>query len=279
MVRVNRIPFAALALAALVGFAGAEDPPKKPDLDEEHRKAAEKVVNTIEVEVLVADKWAKAKRLEKPLLYYGDPTRENDRGSVWAWGDKGRPAALVELYQNVNDRTKWVYALCNTSGGKVRASLNGREWWKENASASELKDVPGAAAPAGDAAGRGRQLKALAGKFTGHEFWDPDNSRFELRRLDRPLHTYRDEDAGILDGALYTLANGTNPEIVLFVEARAGKEGAKPTWQFTTGRLAHAELHVAYDGKEVFEAPRGYKLSAADKPYWLGFITTVADKP
>ena len=113
----------------------------------------------------------------------------------------------------------------------------------------------------------------MAGKFTGHQFWDPDNSRFELRRLDRPLLTYRDEDDGILDGALYALANGTNPEILLFVEARAGKDGAKPAWQFTTGRLAHAELHMSYDGKEVFEAPRGTKLSAADKPYWLGFIT------
>jgi hypothetical protein len=282
MQQVIRIPTrAGLAVAALaVGLAAAvaADPPK-PDADEEHRRVAEKVVNAIEVEVYVADKWAKAKRIEKPLLYYGDPTRENDRGSVWAWGDKGRPAALVELYQNVNDRTKWVYALCNTSGGKLRASINGREWWKENASASELKDVPGAPAPTNDAAGRQRQLKLLAQKFTGHEFWDPNNSRFELRRLDRPLHTYRDEGTGILDGALYALANGTNPEIVLFVEARAGSADAKPVWQFAVGRLAHAELHLTYDNKEVFEAPRGDKLSGADKPYWLGFITAAAPPP
>jgi len=269
---------AATAAALLVGFAGADEPPKKPDADEEHRKVAEKVVSAIDVEVLVADKWTAAKRIEKPLLYYGDPTRENDRGSVWAWGDKGRPVAVAELYQNVDARDRWVYVLCNTSGGKLRASRNGAAWWRENESASELKDIPGAPAAAGDAAGRQRQLKALAPKFTGHEFWDPNNSRFELRRLDRPLHTYRDEDAGVLDGALYTLANGTNPEILLFVEARAGKDGAKSAWQFATGRLAHAELHLLFDAKEVFEAPRGGRLSGADKPYWLGFITAAEPK-
>lgn len=269
---IRAIPFAALSVAALLtGLAGAEDPPKKVDPDDEiHHKAAEKVVAALEVEAPAGEKWEKVKRHEKPLLYYGDPTREHDRGSVWAWGDKGRPAVLMELFQDTSDRDLWVFVLCNTSGGKVRASVNGREWWKENESAAELKDIPGAPEPAADAVGRQRQLKALAGKFTGHEFWDPNNSRFELRRLDRPLHSYRDDS--VLDGALYTLANGTNPELMLFIEARAGKEGAKPTWQFTTGRLAHAELHLLYDGKAVFEAPRGTRISGSNKPYWLGFM-------
>ena len=71
--------------------------------------------------------------------------------------------------------------------------------------------------PAADAKQRQLQLRSLAQKFIGHQFWDPNNSRYELRRLERPLCTYQDEDAGILDGALYTLANGTNPEILLFV--------------------------------------------------------------
>ncbi len=280
---------AGLMIAAL-GVGSAEPPANKddpakgaaPDADEEHRRAAEKVVGGIELEALSGDTWVKVKRIEKPLLYHGDPTRANDRGSVWAWGEKGRPVALIELYQNVTNRTVWVYAICNTSGGKVRAKREGEAWWKENHSASELKDVPGAPAPAADAPQRQRQLKQLAGKFTGHEFWDPNNSRFELRRLDRPLHTYRDEAAGILDGALYTLANGTNPEIMLFVEARANpNDGAKPVWQFTVGRLAHAELHLLYDEKEVFEAPRAdrARLSAVDKPYWLGFIDTAGIKP
>jgi hypothetical protein len=118
----------------------------------------------------------------------------------------------------------------------------------------------------------------LAQKFTAHEFWDPDNSRYELRLLKRPLHTYRDEANGVLDGGLFTLANGTNPEIMLFVEARVDpKNNSKSGWQYTVGRLSHAELHLEYDGKEIFDAPRGDKLSASNKPYWLGLINAPVD--
>lgn len=284
-----RIPFCAglTVVALLLGSTDAADPPKadekkdRPEKEnEEYRRAAEKVIDGIEVEVLVGEKWTAVKRIEKPLLYYGDATRDNDRGSVWAWGEKGRPVALLELWQSVDERSVWYFAVCNTSGGKVRATRGGETWWRENESASELKDVPGAPAPAADAPQRQRQLKQLVGKFAGHEFWDPNNSRFELRRLERPLHAYRDENAGILDGALYTLANGTNPEIMLFVEARANpKDASKPVWQFTVGRLAHAELHLAYDGKEVFDAPRGTRVSGPGRPYWLGFIDAAEVKP
>jgi hypothetical protein len=287
MCRVMRISLgvtfliAALSVLSFASGAGQEPPEAKKDEsvpDEQYRRDAEKVVGGIELEMLSGDRWDKVKRIEKPLLYYGDPTRNNDRGSVWAWGEKGRPVAVLELYRGVINRTKWVAVICNTSGGKLRAKRGGEPWWLANDSASELKDVAGAPVPAADAAQRQRQLKQLAGKFAGHEFWDPDNTRYDLRRLDRPLHTYRDEDAGILDGALYTLANGTNPEILLFVEART-KDGAK-AWRFTTGRLAHAELHLEYDGKEVFTAPRAdrERLTAPDKPYWLSFIESQADK-
>jgi hypothetical protein len=275
-----------VAAVLLVGLVVAAQPPKGPDekkdapakdagSDEEYRRAATRLMDGIEVEVLVDEKWTKVKRIEQPILYYGDPTRENDRGSVWAWADKGRPVATLELFQNVNDRTKWAYAVCNTSGGKLRASRDGAAWWRENESATELKDVPGAPPPAAEAAPRQRQSKLLAGKFTGHEFWDPNNSRFELRRLEKPLYTYRDEGAGILDGALYALANGTNPEIMVFVEARANpKDGSKPVWKFAVGRSAHAELHLLFDDKEVYAAPRGDQVSGPNKPYWLGFFTT-----
>ncbi|MDB5306180.1 MAG: hypothetical protein JWO38_382 [Gemmataceae bacterium] len=260
------------------GRGPVDNEPPGPDAAKERLRAAEQVVDGIELEVLTDDKWATVKRIEKPLLLFGDSTRDNDRGSLWGWGEKGRPLALLELYQNVRDRTKWVFAICNTSGGKVRARRKGAPWWGENDSGVELKDIPGAPAPAAEEPQRQRQLKAVAQKFTGHQFWDPDNSRYELRRLERPLHTYRDEPAGIREGGLFTLANGTNPEIMLFVEARVDpKDGSKPVWQFTVGRLAHAELHLEYDGKEVFTAPRGDRLSASDKPYWVGFIDTSPD--
>jgi hypothetical protein len=279
------LPTAAVLVVAVASANSPQEPPgakkdnpDKPaekDADDENRRAAEQFASRIEVEVFRDDAWVKVKRIDKPLLFHADPTRGHNTGSVWGWGETGRPVALLELWRSGQTRTKWSCSLCNTSGGKVRASRGNAPWWRENDCTSELIDVPGAPAPAADAAARQRQLKLLAQKFTGHEFWDPDNTRYELRRLDRPLHTYRDEAAGLLDGSLYTLANGTNPELMLFVEARADPtDRAKAVWRFAVGRSAHAEFHLEYDGKEVLSGPRAWGLSGPDKPYWVVTIDT-----
>lgn len=248
------------------------------DANKEVRRAAEKVLRDIAIEIRSDEKWIKVPRIEEPLLYYGDPTRNNDRGSVWGWGQKGRPVAVIEMFRGANFRSQWTFAICNTSGGKLRARRGDAPWWEENESASELKDIPGAAAPAAEAALRQRQLKLLAQNFTGHEFWDPDNSRYELRLLKRPLGSYRDETKGVLEGGLFALANGTNPEILLFIEARVDpKNNSKAVWKYTVGRLAHAELHLEYNGKEVLDAPRGNRVSGSNQPYWLGFLNGTVD--
>jgi hypothetical protein len=280
----NALPTGLGVAAVLIlstAFAGSRAEPRqdKPDTEGEIRRAAEQIVNNIEVEVLGENTWSKVTRIDQPLLFYGDSTRENDRGSLWAWGEKGRPVAVIELFQNTGDRANWVYTICNTSGRTVRARRAGSPWWRANLSATELKDVPGAPAPASDAPARQRQLKLLAQKFTGHEFWDPNNSRYELRRLERPLVSYRDETNGLLEGGLFTLANGTNPEILLFVESRVDPtDASKARWQYAVGRVSHSELHLEYDGREVFNSPRGDRLSGWDKPYWLGVIETGAGK-
>jgi len=257
-----------------------DNPENKPgaDADKEDRRAVERLVGGIELEALVGDEWTVVKRIEKPLLYHGDPTRKHTRGSVWGWGVSGRPVALLELWNNGSNRTKWACGLCNTSGGKLRAKREGLPWWRENDSAIERKEIPGAPIPAGETAVRQRQLKALAQKFAAYEFWDPNNSRYELRRLERPLHTYRDPANGLLDGSLYILANGTNPEVALFVEARVQLEGkSTPVWQFAIGRMSHAEFHVEYDGKEIFSGPPGRPLSGPSKPYWVSSIELPPD--
>ncbi len=276
-------------MSTALPVASQEPPPEakpKPekeapisDAEKETRRASEKFVSAIDLEMQSDDKWIKVKRIEKPLLMFGDPTRGHNRGSLWAWGEKGRPVATLELFQDsAKQGERWICSLCNTSGGKVRASRGGESWWMENDSDVAIKDIPQAPAPTAEAPQRQRQLKLQSQKFTGHEIWDPNNSRYELRRIERPVHTYRDEAQGLLEGGLFILANGTNPEILLFLEARTDpKDKTKAVWQFAVGRSAHAELHLEYDGKEVFDSPRANRLSGPNKPYWLIPVYTIPD--
>jgi hypothetical protein len=121
---------AALAVSSLAPADEPKQPAKDPgaNTDEDYRREAEKLVGGIDVELLREEKWVKVKRVEKPVLYFGDATRGHERGSVWVWGEKGRPVAVLELFRD-EGRKKWVCSLCNSSGGKVRASRDGKAWW------------------------------------------------------------------------------------------------------------------------------------------------------
>lgn len=246
--------------------------------DEQARREAEQVIREIDLEIFRDDKWIKVERIEKPLLFYSDPTRHDDRGSVWGWGKKGRPMALIEFYRGATNPKGWTFAICNTSGGKLRAHQAGALWWNENDSAAEIKRIPSASAPAPEPRVRQRQLKQLAQKFAAHELFEPKDTRYDLRLLERPLYTYRDETGAVLDGAVFTFAHGTNPEIMLFIEARVDlKDRSKSVWQYTIGRSSNAEWYLEYDGKEIFHAPPMHGVFASDKPYFFGYITAALD--
>ena len=113
-----------------------------------------------------------------------------------------------------------------------------------------------------------RQMKEISRRFEAHEFWDPDNSRFELRLLIQPVHRYADESHSVIDGAVFVLAHDTNPEILVQLEAHGDSSDAR--WKVSFSRLGSAELHVLLDGKEFWTAPRTPNVvGEPTDPYWL----------
>ncbi|AMV20845.1 hypothetical protein [Planctomyces sp. SH-PL14] len=207
-------------------------------------------------------------RIEKPLITYGDPVRQNDNGTLWAWGRAGRPKCFLELYQSDENRGFWIHAVSLTSTDLVemRAPLSPR--WTPKAAA--FKPAPITGPPIGDSERvRLRQMKEIAGRLKAHEFWDPDNSRYELRLLIQPVHRYADPAAGILDGTVFVFAHGTNPEILVLIEA-TGPEPASATWKLAAARMGSAELHLSLGDEEVWSAPRTPNVvGRPEDPYWL----------
>ena len=216
---------------------------------------------------LIAD--AVVELVEQPLLTFGDTARLYENGTLWAFGKSGRPVAFIELFQG-RDRTRWGEAVTLTSQTHdvVMRTPYGTRWTPQKTQI-EPALIPASPAPAANKTVRLRQMKDLARRFTAHEFWDPDNSRFELRLLVQPVHRYDDAKAGVHDGTAFILAHGTNPEIVLLVEALGEKLEAS-RWHFSLARSSSAELHVELDGKEVWTQDRtpGVVGRPTD-PYWM----------
>ncbi len=209
------------------------------------------------------------KACEHPLLAFGDPTRGNEAGTLWAWGNGGRPVAMMELFRLSDNDTVWISAWTLTSTQLVSMTLDGSPEWTPANSDFKLRDFPENAAVSDRPTIRLRQMKDMVRRFESHEFWDPGNSRFELRCLDTPVLRYSDEKQGIIDGCVFVFAHGTNPEILLLVEAQ-GTSVEMAKWQFAAFRLGSAELHLEVDGKTLWSRDRAPgRTGAPNDHFWV----------
>jgi hypothetical protein len=266
-----------LSLACCAAAQEAERPSDEARNSEQQARlrAAEEHVGQIDMQ----RGRMRVKRIERPLLVFGDSARDNGDGTLWAWGDTDRPVAVLETYFHTRAGGQRANAITLTGTDVVIAKTPNTAdviWQPQQA---QIEPTPFSDAPDPDRkqSVRTRQLKELARRFSAHQFWDPDNSRYELRLLVQPVHRYADEDAQIHDGALFVLAHGTNPEVLVLIEA-LGESIDKARWHYSLARGGSAEMHVAIDGKEVWTAGRtpGVVGKPTD-PYWL--FMTAPDQP
>lgn len=244
----------------------------EPTAKAERLKLATEHIRGMEFRCVSGSKEEQVEVIDHPLLTYGDAARLNENGTLWAWGRRGRPLAIMEVYQGQNDNRRWVHAVTLTSADLIVATGQPGWRWTPKQPAISPQPVPKIETLAAKESLRLRQMKEIAGRFTAHEYWDPNNSRFELRLLVQPVHRYAQPSAKLHDGAVFVFAHGTNPEILLLIEA-LGESPETSQWNFSAARLGSAELHLLLDSQEVWKQPRTPGVvGLPTDPYWL-FIT------
>ena len=114
-------------------------------------------------------------------------------------------------------------------------------------------------------------MKDISRHFQAHEFWDPNNSRYELRLLTQPVYRYQDDAANIVDAGVFVFAHGTNPEVLMLIEAI--QDNGSASWHYDFIRLGSAEMHVHWDEKSVWTVPRTPDIvGLPTDPYWLAVL-------
>lgn len=271
MPRSLQVIVSSALILCLTMTARSEDEPSKK-VDDSPKKAESAIIKEArEHMTLLSAKSsgdgteAEVELLSNPALSYGDAARNWEGGTLWVWGKSGRPAAFMELFRDVGTNQPWIHALTLTSPELIQLTGPIGKRWTPKKSHFELKDVPDSPEVSDRPVVRLRQMKEISRRIEAHEFWEPNNSRFELRLLVQPVHRYQDESAKVIDGTVFVLAHGTNPEVIVQIEAHASEP---PRWQYSFVRLAGGELHVSFDNKEVWTAPRNVTDQSVD-PYWL----------
>jgi hypothetical protein len=136
--------------------------------------------------------------------------------------------------------------------------------WVPAQSAVAWGELKADAPPAAEPAARLRQIKSLAKRFSVYQIFEPAMQREELRLLVQPLHRYSDKHAKIREGVLFAFALGTNPEALLFLEARDDAAG-EMAWHYGYARRgSSASLHGLLDGREIWNVAALVQVTAKD---------------
>lgn len=189
---------------------------------------------------------------DKPILKWSNPKDGALFGSVVLWTSEGRPQAVASIYRWYVDRKKSHAEFASLSPQALSATRGGESVWTPPAEV-QFRDLAGQAAPAESEARRLSQMKEIARRFSA-TLAPPEEGNTSLRLLTQPLYRYEKKPADVLDGALFAFVQGTDPELLLLIEAEKTSEGAR--WKYATARLNMFELRLELDGQEVWQVDR-----------------------
>ena len=208
-----------------------------------------------------------AEIIKDPLMRWTQPVRGGDDGVLCLWVDKGRPVVAMTIFTfKADDGNRWVvHEHQSLSSSNLDASWQGRPMWHTTEPGLSYAEIPDAPAPADTPAARLRQMQAMARDFSGDTL-DHKGSKWTLRPLAKPLYRYEKPGPDVLDGALFALVQGNDPEAFVLLEARPEPKDPKASrWFFATARLTDLRMKVRRKDREVLSVD--YTIGTANAPY------------
>jgi len=250
-------------LTCLLAVTQADKPAEEAGAKEQQRKWNDYYAK-VAADYQVTRGKDQAQKLElKPeaVLYWSNPIRPGEtNGSVFVWTYDGR-AALVgtifsHLVQGKTDLKVVAHEFQSLTPEPLAGSRPGAPGaWSLVGGGIESQPIPGAPPPATTAAGRLSQMRNLAREFSATTKLEEVDQ--DLRLLTQPIHRNEKSVGEILDGALFTFVTGTDPELMLVIEARPAAGSDKPVWHYTAGRFTDLPLKLQHNGRELWTFQRG----------------------
>ena len=222
-----------------------------------------------EYHMTAGDDAMELKLVANPVLKWSQPVRGGQDGAVYLWLAGGRPAVVGTFFIWPNGANFGSsHELHALTGDKIAGDWRGQIRWRPGDPALAWTTLPEAAALT--AAKRSIEARQIVRRFAARST-DRNAQTSELRLQPRAFFEYEasPDKAGAeiedwLGGALFSLAHGTDTEVVVWLEAVRDRD--KPAWHFTCVRMSDLALAVTLDDKEVWTAERA-QYNQYDGPY------------
>ncbi|MBI3860999.1 MAG: hypothetical protein HY290_03805 [Planctomycetia bacterium] len=266
-------------LAACLPAVLADDPPADADTPATRQQRLEYLKSrAAECELFKEGERNKPLAFTRePLLRYSNPVRgfKLSDGGTFLWLDGERPLAVATW--SIRGPGNIYREFTSLSAEPLSCRREERELWLPKTGGLMNQLLPEAPPPLPSATRRLGQMRDLAGRFSAVVHLPPDETTItELRLMSRPIYRYKQETPDVLDGALFSFVEATDPEALLLLEARRGKATGEYEWRYTLARMTSVRLIMRLDGKECWsvtnfwrspKSPNDPYVEAADGKY------------
>ena len=207
--------------------------------------------------------------LDKPLLFYTNPVRTNDQhGAIFLWTEEERPAVIGSIWSATNRQnpaTRFVTHEWHSLAvdDDVTATRGQTKLWTSGAPGIAWVALQDAPAPAGSRSARLLQMRSLARRFSVAIQVEEES---DLRLMAQPLYRYPEQVSGVLDGAIFSFAMSTDPELLVLLEGREIDD--RPTWQVAFARFGNKAMTVK-DGDKIAWSCEAGAPGISDGTYYL----------
>lgn len=222
-----------------------------------------------------------------PLLTFTNPVRVRDtHGAAFVWTSDGRPEVVGAIWSVISpddpDKRRLSHEFHSLSLAPISSKHEPRQSrrgvvpdWNARDPGIKPAAIPDASPPAPTATLRLTQMRRLARNFEATIPPGLGDGQGSLRLLAQPIYRYHSERHEIIDGAVFAFVMGTDPELILLIEAVESDGGHQ--WRFAAAQLSQLPLRLDYKGSRVWECELAVPY-VGDQPHFMYWGVSARDR-
>ncbi|RCS40581.1 hypothetical protein DTL42_24735 [Bremerella cremea] len=246
-------------LFSVTGYTQAwcQDAPSSPSAKETKSPTSTVFGDLVEIgsEIQITPEGGKPLEFDKqPLVIWSNPTRPAaPHGCIFIWNAAGRPQAVGSVFTFViRNEVRLKHQLHSLSSEPLEATFREQTVWKPTQPGVTWINLPAEISPHDNPRLRLTQMRGIARQYQAR-LEKPDGSKTQLELKPTPLYRYQSQNAKVVDGAIFSFANGTDPDVLMLLEAYED-DTQKVRWRYAFARFHYWRLVVENnEGAVVWE--------------------------
>lgn len=245
-----------------------------PDYTVDKEKWGEAYLTVAKQFQLTSEGHPKIQLVPRSLLHWNNPVRVGrTEGDFYVWTDGNQPVMVGTVFSYDAPASQHAirsvaFELHTLSDSAIQVKRQGSTLWTAPADALEAIELSELPAPKEKPFQRLREMREIARDLVATTTLR--NTEQPLRLLPNPIYRYEladqaETESGLIDGAVFAMVTGTDPELLVFIEARR-KQAGESVWQITPARFTNLPITLRFDGKVLWDNSPSAKR-ASYRPY------------